>query len=258
MDIAATFGQLPLAAHVETDCFCPQCGYNLHTQAVRRDPRTQILLTRCPECGRFHPAGHAASASEPWLRRLALLGLVFWISLIISAAISAAFAQGAITFATLDTLTTFVRVADAVRQSPGYHGAYYLPRPKGEFADWPTLYTLCGLTSLGLGLIMGAGSVIVCHHWRRWAHITMALAWPAATGLFMLWLWHIASYHWLTWWGLPYIAAHALVYMVGSLLGVAFGRPLGRLAVRICLPPRLRPIMAFLWRADGLEPPVRD
>ncbi len=78
-DSPLVFGSLPLVAEIETDRFCDECGYNLRTQAVRRDTQTGLLLARCPECGRYHAANQETSASRPWLRRLATMLLSWWV-----------------------------------------------------------------------------------------------------------------------------------------------------------------------------------
>lgn len=58
------FEDWPEISRVETDRFCFRCGYNLHQQSVRRDPRTEVLVSRCPECGTFH---HLVSWSMRYL-----------------------------------------------------------------------------------------------------------------------------------------------------------------------------------------------
>jgi hypothetical protein len=69
-----------LSRHVqlETDHFC-DCGYNLHGQLVTRDERLKFMIVRCPECGRFHPAGHGVAARSLWLGRFATSMLALWL-----------------------------------------------------------------------------------------------------------------------------------------------------------------------------------
>ena len=45
-----TDAEQPIAS-VELDRFCVGCGYNLRTLAVFADPRTEIPIVRCTECG---------------------------------------------------------------------------------------------------------------------------------------------------------------------------------------------------------------
>jgi hypothetical protein len=69
-------------------------------------------------------------------------------------------------------------------------------------------------------------------------------------------VWHAEAPH-LLWWSLPYMAAHTSAQLLGGLTGIAFGRPLARLAVRIILPHSIRPRLAYLWLADELSYPSR-
>ena len=82
------FEHWPAIAQVQTDRFCDHCGYNLHTQAIRREPRTQVLMIRCPECGRFHPASEAGVRLAVWSRRLASVAIVLWVLCVISLALT--------------------------------------------------------------------------------------------------------------------------------------------------------------------------
>src|SRR5689334_1405374 len=64
---------------IETDIFCPGCHYNLHSLDVMRDARLDIAVVRCPECGKFHPAGIATGAGRTWLSRLAMFLILCWV-----------------------------------------------------------------------------------------------------------------------------------------------------------------------------------
>src|SRR4029079_18116386 len=92
--------QRPLARYTQLECdlFCENCGYNLHGQPVNRDERLGILLCRCPECGRFHPAGHRTTATSVWLSRLAAAFLALWVLIVVGVFVLAAIAFGAIPF----------------------------------------------------------------------------------------------------------------------------------------------------------------
>lgn len=69
---------------IETDTFCSNCGFNLHTQKVWRDERLRLPICRCPECGTVDAAGRNTSTTNVWLRRLALLGLLFWLGIVLA------------------------------------------------------------------------------------------------------------------------------------------------------------------------------
>src|SRR3954471_23163594 len=64
---------------IETDVFCGGCHYNLHGLAVACDERLDIAVVRCPECGKFQPAGLATGAGRVWLTRLATFLITFWV-----------------------------------------------------------------------------------------------------------------------------------------------------------------------------------
>src|SRR6266496_335207 len=87
----------PNERHVqlEMDVFCIECAYNLHGQPVTRDPTLGIFVCRCPECGKYHPAGTGISAVTPWLRRVATILLIFWILIILTAVFLICLGSGA-------------------------------------------------------------------------------------------------------------------------------------------------------------------
>jgi hypothetical protein len=241
-------------ACVETDRFCDRCGYSLRTQAVRRDPRTEVLLCRCPECGRFHPAAEAATVGRVWLQRLATVLLACWIMFIASTAVTILVSQGAITCFTLDELT---RTVPARMLLSGRSVNYtHMLVPRTEYRELGLLYTVSGSTSLGLGLVASFAAVIVLPHWRRRAYtaVAVAVAWPIAVALVVVYIWRQMAPH-LTAWGASYIWGHTPICVLGGVVGVMIGRPLARAVVRACLPPRVRPVLSFLWLADGMEPP---
>ena len=49
----------------------------------------------------------------------------------------------------------------------------------------------------------------------------------------------------------PQGAAH----LAGGVAGIYLGRPFARAIVSALLPPRVRQFLAFLWLADGKQPP---
>ncbi len=245
------FDAWPLIASVELDRFCDRCGYNLRTQAVRRDPRTEVLLCRCPECGRFQAAADAATTSRAWLQRLATLALAWWIGLIGSLALGIALGQGGITVFTLDALTTYRRVPMPL---PGNPQAFQYILQRQSCSEWKVLYAFSGGISLLLGFVAGAGLVVALHHWRRWGYAATAIGVPVLVAAVVALIWWGHAPHLLRW-AFWYMAAHTLLCMLGGLVGTGTGRPLARLIVRTCLPPRLRPVLAFLWLVDGKAPP---
>ena len=81
------------ASLVETDAFC-DCGYNLHGQPVWRDEELQILLCRCPECGRHAAAGRFTGIHAAWLHRLSFALIVSWVGFLLGLFIFLTFMLG--------------------------------------------------------------------------------------------------------------------------------------------------------------------
>ena len=73
------------ALHLEVDTFCVECAYNLLGEPVVREERLAIFMVRCPECGRFHPAGIGLTATQPWMNRLAMGLLILWVLIVLFA-----------------------------------------------------------------------------------------------------------------------------------------------------------------------------
>ncbi len=95
---------------IEVDTFCPGCHYNLHGQAVTVDDRLDIPVCRCPECGRFHPAGVGVTASSVWVRRLATVLLFNWVAVVIAATVAICFFMGVISEVSVDVYAEHVMV----------------------------------------------------------------------------------------------------------------------------------------------------
>src|SRR4051812_6127348 len=100
----------PLKPHerhpvLETDVFCLNCGYNLHAQPVTRDERLGIFVCRCPECGRFHPAGAGVTAAGLWAGRLATAALTCWVLVVLFSVFWIILGIGAVAFAHTDAFT---------------------------------------------------------------------------------------------------------------------------------------------------------
>lgn len=256
---AAPWERWPTIAYVETDRYCEHCGYNLRTQAVRRDPQTQILLTRCPECGRLHAAADTTGVTKLWLRRFALLLLVTWMGLIAVGCLGTLALEATIIGATLDDFTTY-DYSD--RRSSG--NTYVPPRLIVKSFDWRPHYPtqvlgFCGAAAALLGFITVFVAVVVFPHWRRGFYLFPVLAGPALVAGLALFFWRMnvleAKAPELVGWSLPYIGGYMLMEMLGGLTALFCGRPLARGLVRMLLPSRLRAPFAYLWLADGKSPP---
>lgn len=231
----------PIVAYIEIDRYCSHCGYNLRTQPVSRDDRTRLLITRCPECGGFEAASGTTTAASPWLNRLATLGLLVWILAVLWAMVGLSFAQGAVSYGTLEELTRWAgrRTRLVVGPGFGHYGLFMAVVSAGSFT----------LGFLALQLI-----TVVCHHWRRVGYVV--LAWMQCLAVtVVVWAMWLDTGPNLMEWGLKYIVGLALLRLAGAMSAVWLGRPLARLIVRVMLPTRAQQVLAFLWFADGLHPP---
>ncbi len=258
----AEFDQQPTIALIETDRFCDGCGYNLRTQQVRRDPRTDLLLCRCPECGRFHPAREGTTAGHVWLRRLGTVLLFVWIVLLLSVGLGLGSAQLGINIATLEELTTYRHANITTTVTP--QGIVTITSSSGptpwrrevdpQFEHYAEFIALMAGLSLALGFLLILVAVTAMHHWRRWGYYVLALAMPFAAGALAWKIWAMDNPH-LAEWATMYVLGFSAAYLIGALLGIPLGRPLARLLATLLLPPRVRPVLSFLWLADGKEPP---
>src|SRR2546421_11918868 len=96
-----------VVSHLQSDTFCAGCGYNLNTQAVLRDARLDLLVCRCPECGRYAAAGLGTSASRTWLNRVGILLLMLWILVLLGIFGFGSFALGGLSYGSLMPFVTY-------------------------------------------------------------------------------------------------------------------------------------------------------
>ena len=248
----------PIIAYVEVDRYCPTCAYNLRTQPVRRDGPTQLLVARCPECGGFDAVANTMTAAKAWLSRLALLGLLMWIMVLLWSIFGLSFAQGAVTLVTLEEFTTWQQVP-APLVTPGTRTSTYQRVLKPDYLarDYDFIVSMAIFGSFALAFLLIAMLVVVCHHWRRGVFACFAVVHTFVVSAFVweIWQYDIPA---LFDWSKKYIVWFAIVRLIGALVAVWAGRPFARLTVRIFLPPRIRSVLAFLWLADGLDPPRKE
>lgn len=247
----------PIAC-MELDRFCERCAYNLRTLPIFRDERIGIPIVRCTECGKFQSANDTATIFRPWLHRLTSLVLGAWVIITIMIFFWLCVAEAAITYVTLDELT--VRAGTQIQRIGGT--TIRTVRGSGPLEVWTDMpdfgkFMAAILTaSAGVAFVVGLLTVVVMAHWRKVAYYVVALAVPLLVACIVTMLWRAEAPH-LLGWSLTYIAAHAGANMLGACLGVTFGRPIARTAVRIFIPPTLRPRLAYLWIADGKALPQR-
>ncbi len=253
MSSAAEFSQWPDVATVETDRYCDGCGYNVRTRPVKREPRTGLLVTLCPECGRFHAAGELTTRSKLWPGRIATILIIGWGGLLVSNFAGLALAQLATQMFLIENMYTSRRMVYSAGANPVVYRQplYELP----ESRQYREVLTLSALMSIGVSFFGFAALVVVCPHWRRLIYGLVAAGMPLAAALIVCLL--------IRWdppgssgrWCYPFIVGSTLVQMLGGVLGVMLGRPIARGLAVMFLPPRLRQALAFLWIADGKAPP---
>lgn len=274
--------QRPLEKHarIEADLFCANCGYNLHTQPVRRDERLGILVVRCTECGRFQPAGVASNAARVWLSRLAAIILALWIIGVTGFAIGAGFGMAGLQVAHVELLTTGGWFApDGTRAYPSWDpttrkriwvsrddvnlGIVGEPlwrrtlQPDREIVDHKAIaaliFSLMMLAPLIFGGVMG---VLMWHvprgrYWLLWAI-------PVVAGAIVVAVFHVDEAE--RGGNTPLVAAvvgGAIVEQILMIaLGTRLGRPVARFLASLFVPPRPRQALAFLWTCDGRPPPA--
>lgn len=69
---------------VSTDRPCIRCGFNLHGQAIVREPHYQMVVARCPECGQVASLQEYPALGR-WAGRLAGAGAILWLGLVLLA-----------------------------------------------------------------------------------------------------------------------------------------------------------------------------
>lgn len=275
---------------LETDVFCVECGYNLHSQPVTRDERLGIFICRCPECGRFHPAGVGITAARPWMNRLATALLVFWVLIVMNAFIWAGVGMGTVMVAHVETQTYrkavtmdgqpaewknitngprtgFQVVRKGTTQPVGWRYAYSLTKPEddGRHIVWDNAQTeynrrmqrlIFASASAGLSLISGMLLAMFLWHWPRGRYRWAALL-PFASGAVLLVIFRVnLEYNDVFGWSIAVVLGYALWQGVWITIGTLLGRPVARGLLRMFVPPKARQHFAFLWSVDGKSMPI--
>jgi hypothetical protein len=249
----------PLQRHLqlETDFFCHQCGYNLHGQIVTRDERLDIMICRCPECGRFHPAAFGVSATRPWLARLGVSIIISWTLTAIAIFLASGFFTGLFSYIHLDYYSTrnypqsaYVSYRDVPRiVKPTPSPASY------EYERFDTPWKVLGSLSIANAVLLGSFCAISMWHVRK-ERLYFALAWPilAALVTYGLW-WANENIDLIVSWSIVRLTLYTVINITAMAVGLKVGRPIARFLLRVLVSPKLRQHVHFLWVCDGLQPP---
>ena len=225
---------------VETDVYCP-CGYNLHTLAVFMDERLKIPVCRCTECGRFHAVGKESAVNSIWLSRLGCLLTTIWFLFVIALLGWSAVGLFAMQIGNVELIW------DARRDASDYYRGN-APLDRESYVGWMLL--ACGVA----GLVYGGMVTVLLWHVSR-ARQAYALFVPLISLVLLVYIATIETFRGAELLTLIDWLSPALVQMLGITLGILVGRSVARGVLRAFLPPRLLQTLAFLWHADGIEPP---
>lgn len=253
------FEKLPALGEVDADRPCRVCRHNLRTQPIRRDPRTELLLCRCPQCGTFATIGESTAASAPaptpsWTRFLARSLMYLWLLGVGIGGVAAAGSQAASSVLTLELLTTHAAVPANVARSPGYRGPAFQYVLKRDYREYQFLTAVAVLFSLGLMLGVGLVASVVFYHWPRWLLAAFLLIEPMVIAAGVCLIWRMAAPE-LWSWGLRIIGLHTAAQIVAGVIGALLGRPMVHLLTALVVPAPVRPVLRHLWQGEPQPEP---
>jgi hypothetical protein len=246
---------------IEIDTFCTGCHYNLHGQVVSIDERLGFPVCRCPECGRFHPAGVGVTASGVWLRRWAAGLLLIWVLMVIVGTLAIAGLMAGIDGSSIGEYETWHAATREEMAQAGVIVAGAGPFSVVEIRPWTSRLNqedipwlpmvLMSIGSCALGLIAGTLAVTFLWHWRRRRYLALLLL-PLAPAVFVDTVFRLdTAFALVRVQCMQRIGWQVSAASVGVLLGIWFGRSVSRTIIRIIIPPKPRQALAFLWQVDG-------
>jgi Mg2+/citrate symporter len=278
MPIDAEAPPSPVTRHgqLEVDAFCAGCGYNLHGQIVSLDERLGFPVCRCPECGRYHPAGDGVTSRYLWLHRFAATLLAIWVIVVLLVCFLLTLAMGGLQNGSVEEFTyTHTLSPDnrPVTQGPLPNGGGFgytitgtstvvlqphfvrttepPPEMNPQFLSTNRDLAIMIFVSVLLGFLLSTLLVTFLWHWPRWRYIS-AIALPViAAGLVLCAFFYDQQYDTIHGWIVGRVLMMVAVQSAGILLGILLGRKLSRTIVRMVVPPKPRQMLAFLWLADG-------
>lgn len=236
------FDGLAQCGVVVDDWYCVGCGYNLRSQAVRRDDRTAVPLVRCPDCGR-HAAANTlhGGISRFWRRTLALESVVWMVGVtaLVAGLITAA---GGLQAALVQIFVDWDWM--------GGSGRHVRNEFDGQWIPATILCTLMVICSLAWTVLLS----VIAPHWKR--GVLLLLAWMVVLGQVWVTAWYwIEEAPYLAWWWSRFALLGLVLLGTGASVGALCGRAVARAWVRLMLPPAARPVVVALWLMDGLPAP---
>jgi hypothetical protein len=259
--IVAPVGQL------QADIFCEGCGYNLHSQIVTRDERLNLLVCRCPECGRFAAAGQGSTIGRVWLNRFGTLILVVWLMFLFFGFGLATLFMGIMPYSHLRSFTHWEwhKEFDSHTQSMidrGYYGFGRYGYGAGQVKNDEQVQNdrvaifIFGAVAGAMAFLAGVFHAVFLWHVKgRWRLLALAFPLIGFAGAAMFWFMDFMS-RYLHAWGMSRLAIYLLLECAGVLAGLACGRAIARALLRWFLPPKPRQHLAFLWTTDSKELPI--
>lgn len=271
----------PRHAHLQADAYCEHCAYNLRGQPIHRDEVLGLVVCRCPECGRHHPAGYGRGLTSAWGRRAAELLAVLWVLIVLALLVLAGIGMGATQLMHVHAMSYSRMVATDGREivyhevTPGTHHLVYagttqparasrighvrtLTLPTGFPSEYrPPWWVPLAILGFAASVSLPAGILManLLWYWPRPQLLLTLLVPFLAAGVLsgMIWL-DDGYYVEIRAWGISRLFFWALVQAGFMYTGIVIGRPVARLLLRILVPPQLRRSLAFLWLIDGKRP----
>jgi hypothetical protein len=236
---------------LEIDTFCTGCHYNLHGQVVTIDERLGFPICRCPECGKFHPAGTGITASTLWVRRLATILLFTWATMVLAGFVAIAVAFCPLQVASSEAFTYGQSLPTAQNK---WHYIFLMhPWQAQGTPETNGLATMLSISagSLFSGFIAGTLCVTLLWHWPRWRYLWMLLLPAIPVTILVMVYRQIPEYVIIRLDCIEHLLSQAGIQSLGILLGVLLGRKVSRFLIRAIIPPKPRQALAFLWSVDG-------
>ncbi|MCB9838736.1 MAG: hypothetical protein H6813_05305 [Phycisphaeraceae bacterium] len=272
---------------IRGDRVCIACGFNLCGQRIVREPRLNLLIARCPECGQA-----AALQEYPllgrwanrWAATLAGLWLLGYIVLAIAAGMTIFGLAAGTTAVNSDALSHRIQLEYSEwlqANNPGtQRSAWSIDRAWWDGADHTALLEASGgarwifwrsANTTWLGLLFSmvpigclASVALLGVPRRRLIFTALAPVVIACAASFIFIRVNVVYSGWtsqgaddlammLLWpWTFPSTIALGALFLIAGML---VGRPVARMLARTALPNRFVQALSVLWTSEGKAPP---